>query len=393
MSEILTLQDPGLFDNVVNISEAYGWSGVPCHRPGIETVNGQLRTYSGKRPLVLYERYRHHKPSVAQYREWEDLFTTDAGPPNWAFITGHSTSGTALYVIDRDTADPSPWLQSCGTTTIKSGREGGGWHTWFTGKTDLYRTKPALELPDGSVVRFQGVEGIIVLPGSVHASGNIYRCLDGYDLDVIKDASTIGWLAEALQTTNEVDRQGARQWAHARWHARGRVCIEQILYSGRGTNWRHKMLYVLAQELWNAYNKEWVVEKTLLDFNRQFDMPLDDSEVMEKYVRPGWIKTQPGNKYGALGCTTARRDYLPWLDCSGCLHRRDMIKLGFDTALEHGLGPNENVVLTLATLNRYKSDNNAAETCHMDRATVKKARQNLQALGLWPKLPLGSDDV
>ena len=64
-----------------------------------------------------------------------------------------------------------------------------------------------------------------------------------------------------------------------------------------------------------------------------------------------------------------------------------MLKSGFDTARAHGLGPNEQSVLMLVTTQGYKSDSATAEACHMDRATVKNAREKLQALGLWP-LPL-----
>lgn len=389
MSRILTLQDVDPFDVALTVSEAYGWSALPCHLPGIETVNGQIHTYSGKRPLVRYKQYREHRASPAQLREWQEQFTTDAGPPNWVFITGHSTSSLALYVTDTDTAELSPWLQSTGTTTIQSGRLGGGWHNWYVDTAGRYRTRPALELPDGKFVRFQGVEGIIVLPGSLHASGNVYNCVSGFDLDAIKNVSDIGWLAMSLQSNNNNDAELARaaQAARFRVHTRGRACIEQILYSGRGKGWRHSMLYVLNQELWNAYNSPQTIGRTLLQFNRCFDVPLDESEVIEGYVNYGWEKKRPGNKYGALGCVTARSHYLPWLDCSRCPHRRDMLELGYDTALEHGLGPNENVVLMFATEGRYKSDQATAETCHMNRRTVKKARETLQALGLWPTMP------
>lgn len=64
-----------------------------------------------------------------------------------------------------------------------------------------------------------------------------------------------------------------------------------------------------------------------------------------------------------------------------------MLKSGFDVARAHGLGPNEQSVLMLVTTQGYNSDNATALECHMDRATVKKAREELQAIGLWP-LPL-----
>lgn len=385
VSRILTLQDTDPFDVALTVSEAYGWSALPCHLPGIETVNGQIHTYSGKRPLVRYKQYRDHLTSAVQLREWRDMFTTDAGAPNWVFITGHSTSSLALYAIDTDTHDLSPWLQSTGTTTIQSGRASGGWHNWYVGTAGLYRTKPTLELPDGSLVRFQGVEGIIVVPGSLHASGNVYNCLSGLDVDAIKNVSNIGWLAMSLQS-NKAAEQRAMKAALFPGSTGGRDCIMQMWHTDYGKGWRHKLLYVFSQELWNARNKSAFVEWALRELNKRFDVPLGDDAIQDCMKR-GWEKTRPDNKYGALGCVTVRSDFLPWLDCSKCPKRRHMLTLGYDTALAHGLGPNENVVLMFATEGRYKNDKATAETCHMDRGTVKNARENLQSLGLWPVMP------
>jgi len=386
--EVLTLQNADPFDVALNVSEAFGWSALPCHLPGIETVNGQIHTYSGKRPLVRYKQYRDHKTSAAQLREWRETFTTDAGEPNWVFITGHSTSSLALYVTDTDTHDLSPWLRSTGTTTIQSGRASGGWHNWFIDTAGIYRTKPTLELPDGSLVRFQGVEGIIVLPGSLHASGNVYNCVNGLGLDVLKPLP--GWLAMALQT-NKAAEQRAMKAALFPGSTGGRDCIMQIWHTDYGKGWRHKLLYVFSQELWNARNKSAFVEWALRELNKRFDVPLGDDAIQDCMKR-GWEKTRPDNKYGALGCVTVHSDYLPWLDCSKCPHRRHMLTLGFDTALAHGLGPNEQSVLMLATTHGYKNDQATAEACHMNRRTVKKAREILQALGLWPVMPEGSKE-
>lgn len=390
VSRILTLQDTDPFDVALTVSEAYGWSALPCHLPGFETVNGQIHTYSGKRPLIRYKQYRDHITSAVQLRAWRDMFTTDAGEPNWVFITGHSTSSLALYVTDTDVHDLSPWLQSTGTTTIQSGREGGGWHNWFTGTAGLYRTKPTLELPDGSLVRFQGVEGIIVVPGSLHASGNVYNCLSGLDVDAIKNVSDIGWLAMSLQS-NKAAEQRAMKAAAFLGSTGGRDCIMQIWHTDYGKGWRHKLLYVFSQELWNARNKSAFVEWALRELNKRFDVPLGDDAIQD-CMRRGWEKTRPDNKYGALGCVTVRSDYLPWLDCGKCPHRRHMLTLGFDTALARGLGPNENVVLMFATEGRYQNDKATAETCHMDRRAVRTARQHLQELGLWPAMPEGSKE-
>jgi len=388
MSRILTTQDVDPFDVALTVSEAFGWSALPCHLPGIETVNGQIHTWSGKRPLVRYMQYRDHKPSAAQLREWKDMFTTDAGGPNWVFITGHSTSSLALYAIDTDVHDLSPWLQSCGTTTIQSGRVGGGWHNWFTAPAGHYRTKPTLELPDDSLVRFQGVEGIIVLPGSLHASGNVYNFVNGLGIETLKPLP--GWLAMSLQSNRETE-QRAMKAAPFPGNTGGRDCILQMWRTNYGKGWRHKLLYVFSQELWNARNNDAFVEWALRERNKRFDEPLDESAIQE-CMRRGWEKTRPDNKYGALGCVTVRSDYLPWLDCSKCPHRRHMLTLGFDTALAHGLGPNEQSVLMLATTHGYKNDQATAATCHMDRRTVKKARETLQALGVWPIMPEGSKE-
>jgi len=384
VSQILLSPDATAFELASYGCETCGWSPVPCHLPGVEDNSGVRTTFSGKRPLVLYKQYRAHAPSLSLVRRWHETFTTDAGEPNWTFITGHSTSGMALYVVDTDAPQLSPWLQLCNTTTVRTGRPGGGWHTWFTGPTGLYRTKPALELPDGSTVRFQGVEGIIVLPGSLHASGTRYTFVDGLGLDALQPLPP--WLVLDLQPKTEEGQHKTASEGKFPGSTGGRDCINQIWESKHGKGWRHTQLYVLSQELWNARNKDSFVEWALRQVNERFDEPLDEGAIKDCMKR-GWEKTRPDNKYGPLGCVTVLRDYLPWLDCSACPHRRDMLKSGFDTARAHGLGPNEQSVLMLVTTHGYKSDNATAEECHMDRATVKKSRELLQALGLWP-LPL-----
>jgi hypothetical protein len=388
MSKILTLQDAGLFDTLVNVSEAYGWSGVPCHRPGIETVNGQVRTYNGKRPLVVYERYRDKRPSRAQYREWEDLFATDAGPPNWAFITGHSTSGTALYVIDTDTAVLSPWLQSCGTTTIKSGREGGGWHTWLTGQADLYRTKKALELPDGSVVRFQGVEGIIVLPGSVHASGNVYRCLDGYDLDVIKDLSTIGWLAKALQTTDEVDRQAAKRWAQFKGYNYRQRCLASIMDPRRAIRegdcydsfWIAYWLLQRESDNGKGPNTKAYAEGVIRERNKLLESPLSEGRLRDVF--------NDKSLDGMPGCGAARTR-LSWISsqklCWECKLMETHGGANVLKAMEHGLGTTEQMVVYTMSMTGETSPSRIRAAINVkDNRTVKSAMTRIMAAGCWP---------
>ena len=115
-----------------------------------------------KKPLVKWEKFQDRKTTKEEIKDWlERSKTTGVG-----VITG-AISGIVVVDVEAggDTKDLPP--------TVVSKTGGGGWHFFY--KHPGRPVKNAVRIRDKMDVRGDG--GFVVMPPSLHASGNRYEWL------------------------------------------------------------------------------------------------------------------------------------------------------------------------------------------------------------------------
>jgi hypothetical protein len=238
------------------------------------------------------------------------------------------------------------------------------------------------------MVRFQGVEGIIVLPGSVHASGNVYKCLDGYDLDAIKDVSTIGWLAKALQTTDEIDRQAVKRWTQFKGYNYRQRCLASIMDPHRPVRegdcydsfWIAYWLLQRESDNGKGPNTKAYAEGVIRERNKLLESPLSEGRLRDVF--------NDKSLDGMPGCKAARTR-LPWISsqklCWGC---QRMETHGFANVLkaqEAGLDPIAQVVVYEMSVTGETSPMRITAAINMkDYRAIQAAMTRITAAGCWP---------
>lgn len=123
----------------------HGWSLVPITR-------GQ------KFPSIAWTKYQTEKATIEEIKEWFDV----ENPPNIGVVTGKISQ---LTVVDVEKG--GDWSKFPTTLTSKTG--GGGVHLFYryADVNNYVRTLPLTDI--------RGNNGIIVLPPSIHPSGNKYE--------------------------------------------------------------------------------------------------------------------------------------------------------------------------------------------------------------------------
>jgi len=147
-----------------------GLSVIPVPRPG--------PGIDGKTPLIKWREYQTRLPTAEELETW-----FDDRPPvrtNFAVITG-AVSGVVVIDVDardvtRDYRDwgilynlpDTPWM----TETAK------GRHFWFRHPGGLVANRVRLKTDKGRLpIDIRGDAGYVMAPGSVHASGHVYRAV------------------------------------------------------------------------------------------------------------------------------------------------------------------------------------------------------------------------
>jgi len=264
----------------------------------------------GKAPLTEALPLVHGRPSWAPLQTCastaEDVGLWFAYNPdlNIGLVTGYP-GPLCLYVVDIDGPVIPESLAACNTTTVQTGRPGGGWHLYFKSSERLQSARVVI---DGTSCEFKGVGSYVVAPVSVHASRTAYTFIEEQGLSAIKDVP--GVLMKQLETeylSGVPHGQGP--------DCRGRACLEQIWNRSIAEGERDNGLLGLYQGLITArhseaYAKAWTERK-----NAMLAVPLTDRELLKITMRGPEAK-RPGHTYG-IGCPWVRRN-LPWVDCRGC---------------------------------------------------------------------------
>lgn len=173
-----------------------GWNVIPGHSltaGGRCTCGNRNCSSPGKHPRIDWDEYATRRSTVEELAEWWRRWS-DA---NIAAVTGH-TSGRAVLDIDGEQG----WLSllEAGielppTVTVESGRDYAA-HMHFT-------YPEAAEIPSAVGV-FPKVDvradpGIIILPGSDHVSGKVYRFKEGHSPDDLEEAPFPGEIRSLLK--------------------------------------------------------------------------------------------------------------------------------------------------------------------------------------------------
>lgn len=369
---------------------------LPLGLPGVDPATG--REYNGKQPLAAalqsthghYKPYYDTNPSIEQQLMWCADLSSDMGGPgfNPGIITGHNSvdPDSALYVVDIDWTDKPPdCLMDCHTTTVRTGN---GYHFWFLGPAGAYHTSNRLQLPDGAVCEFHGVNALIVAPPGLHHSGRLYEFLPDLGPDHLERLPA--FVIEGLPTMKTTPQRDMLLLGKPLpFHSKGRLCLNQIWSrelqapGPRGKGEREVALYILWQRGCTLNKDTALVARALYWKNETLKPPLTTAEV-DRIIHEGLEQDKPGNRHGPVGCRFTR-DALPWVRCEDCQHGGSKVSASLGVALRHDLNPDEAYLWFYTIQKGYKSDAAAADACKMNRRTVKNAREHLQALKLWPE--------
>lgn len=129
---------------------------------------------------------------------------------NIGIITGEA-SGVVVFDIDTKNNGLEQWknlVESNGgvprTFVVSTGE--GGYHYYFKYEPILSKI-PNMNGILGMPIDYRTNDGVIVFPGSVSESGNVYTIIDGYDNNIPQIASMPPWLF-GLLITNMLNQQG-----------------------------------------------------------------------------------------------------------------------------------------------------------------------------------------
>jgi len=254
--------------------------------------------------------YQTHAPTPEDIGLWY----ADYGPGlNIGLVTGYP-GALCLYVVDIDGPVIPASLVACHTTTVRTGRPGGGWHLYFYG-SEGYRS--GRYVVDGTSVEFKGVCSYVVAPPSIHASGTGYTFTEG--LSAIQPLPGVLMDQLKAQFLSDIPRGDGPA-------TRDRSCLDQIWNRPLLEGERDKALYALYQGLLRAghgghredYARLWTEKK-----NAMLAVPLTDRELLKITMRGPEAK-RPGHTYG-VGCPWTKAN-LPWVNCNGCHYLNEGVR-------------------------------------------------------------------
>lgn len=151
-----------------------------------------------KMPLGKWAHAQSERASMA------DVYTWMADELNLGVVTGELSG---IVVVDCDNAAAVARVTELGhepTPTVLTGR---GAHLWFRHPGQPVRNAVALE--DGIDVRGDG--GFVVVPPSIHPSGEPYRFAPGLSLDDVSPAELPAWALRPSQASQNGREPG--EWA------------------------------------------------------------------------------------------------------------------------------------------------------------------------------------
>jgi hypothetical protein len=124
-------------------------------------------SHDGKRPDLAWKEYQERRSTEAELRRW---FRTEQ---NLAVVTG-AVSG--VVVVDVDTHDGIMWVRRNLTLPAWCVATARGLHAYFRHPGGRVANRARIETGEGRMaIDVRGDGGYVIAPGSVHASGVVYR--------------------------------------------------------------------------------------------------------------------------------------------------------------------------------------------------------------------------
>ena len=123
--------------------------------------------YDGKTPAFKWTEYQHRLPTEEEIRRWFSR------PCNIAVVTGRISG---VVVIDLDSRDAILWARRSLPFTPWQTKTARGFHIWYRHPGVPVRNRARLETHTNGrlAVDVRADGGIVIAPGSVHATGALY---------------------------------------------------------------------------------------------------------------------------------------------------------------------------------------------------------------------------
>lgn len=236
------------------------------------------------RPVPIFECNADKTPKV----KWSDeaTHTTSAQlGENPARVYGVPCKQAGLIVIDIDTEDVrrqrAIWSHFPETFTVKSGRNGGGYHLYYWDRDHKVRNDVDKNKERGFDVKTGAGKtgGYVVCPGSIHQTGKPYR--------VLKDLP----IAELSYT----DVETAKIWA------------ERIRFDGDGRN-EALNTHLFKKRKHEGFDDDSIRAEADLYNRTYFIPPLDDEEV--DTIVGSVLKEEPGVRGETISASDVFDDFL-----------------------------------------------------------------------------------
>ena len=229
----------------------FHWSVIP------------IRAYD-KRPMIKWQEYQQRRASLSEINEWYKQWSN----ANVGIVTGSISDIVVLDIDPKHGGDKSlaDWEQQYGplprTVEVKTG--GGGRHLYFKHPGSVVHNKVGL-LPG---IDLRGDGGCIVVPPSIHPSGNAYTWLKGHEPGEIVISDLPVWLLKIVTGKGKSAGHTIEYW-------------RQLVHEGVMEGERNSTIASLAGHLfWHGVDTD-VVQDLLLSWNRvRCKPPLDDEEVI-----------------------------------------------------------------------------------------------------------------
>ena len=212
-----------------------------------------------KTPLLSsWKEYQERQASKEEIESW---FKNNI-PDGIALVTG-KISGIVVLDVEHD--GDTTGLEIPNTPTVKSG--GGGKHFYF--KYPETGIKNATRIL-GRKIDIRGDGGYIVVPPSLHLSGNHYEW--EIDLDKLPLAEVPKWMVLDEKKTTQNHNQSDQKW--------------DVLFSGVETGSRHDVLTRISGKLLYQYSeKDWFTFcfPLVQSWNKNNNPPLEDKHLFEVF--------------------------------------------------------------------------------------------------------------
>jgi len=220
-------------------------------------VHGPGCPKPGKTPLVKWREYQDRVPTAAEVAGWRKQWPA----ANWSLPTGRSSGVALLDDDDGIELDLPP------TVTVRTGRPGGRHH--YVAYPEGAPLKNATGFLPGW--DFRGEGGLLILPGSVHPSGNRYAI----------DTAT---LAHGFAELPSDIRNGLKA-APGRAASAGPAISSTTLLAGIPEGQRDITLFRLACKLRAADVPESAAVEVVRWEARRCQPPFDEAQAAEKVQR------------------------------------------------------------------------------------------------------------